>query len=244
MGAKLTVLVLDDEEGSLENLGKVIGNKIPKAEVTITQKSQECLSRIRNSMPDIFIYDFDSPRALGTNILKTLYMEKITHSMPTIALTSLGKAAEELKEIYLDPVKIVHKPVKVSEIMGVLTSVIQGEPKTTKAPTLVLEPGEFLFHEGDTGQSFYFVKSGRLNVLVKGDSQERKVGEVTTNEIVGEMAFIDGSPRSASVTAEEPTELLEIHVDNLDRAIKSNPVLASAIIKTLTSRLRKLIHEE
>ena len=61
----------------------------------------------------------------------------------------------------------------------------------------VLEPGDILFREGDDGEEMFAVIDGELELQVAG----RAVDRVGPGAIVGEMALIDRSPRSATVVA-------------------------------------------
>ena len=58
-------------------------------------------------------------------------------------------------------------------------------------------------------------------------------------ELVGEIALLDGSPRTADATAIDPTELRSIDRASLDRLIETRPALARALIAMLCTRLRR-----
>jgi MFS family permease len=67
-------------------------------------------------------------------------------------------------------------------------------------------PGEVIVTEGEHGDRFYIVLSGRVHVTVQG----RDAGSVTGGGSFGEIALIRDVPRTATVEAIEPTELLAI----------------------------------
>ena len=74
-----------------------------------------------------------------------------------------------------------------------------------------IDAGTTLFRQGDPGDSLYLVVSGRLRVSVGlADEDARVVTELGCGETVGEMALIRSVPRSATVTAVGPTELIAI----------------------------------
>ncbi|MBB4266329.1 cyclic nucleotide-binding domain-containing protein [Roseospira visakhapatnamensis] len=75
---------------------------------------------------------------------------------------------------------------------------------------LTLTPGEVLFREGDTGDRAYVVRHGRLEVSRRFGSAEVVIAVDGPGTIVGEMALIDDSPRSATVRALETTEVTVI----------------------------------
>jgi len=73
-----------------------------------------------------------------------------------------------------------------------------------------LNPGEVLFNEGDKGRLMYLIREGKIKIT-KGKGEEEKVLAVLKEgDFFGEMAIIDGSPRSASAIAVTLTSLLVI----------------------------------
>src|SRR5215469_13168889 len=103
------------------------------------------------------------------------------------------------------------------------------------APTVRLESGEFLFHQGQDAHALYIVRSGRVRVVSGSIVYET----VRTGGIVGEMAIVeDDRPRSASVIAGTRAELAEINEDGFLSLIASKPEFALTVMRTLSQRLR------
>jgi CRP-like cAMP-binding protein len=105
---------------------------------------------------------------------------------------------------------------------------------------------EIIFREGEPSEELYIIAKGRVSVLIYSVSLPGKCEKIATlrdNEIFGEFAFIDGSPRSATVVAEEDTDL--IFVDNvaLFRFLDENEhigyLIMRNIAKILTGKLRQ-----
>ena len=103
----------------------------------------------------------------------------------------------------------------------------------------VLKKGELLFKEGDDSRSLYLIKSGIIKIFktkIKGDQIE--LGVIKSNEILGEMAFFDGSPRSASAEAIQDSTAIEIDFNVLKKHIESQPEWFAGIIRSIVGRLR------
>src|SRR6266508_2997346 len=67
--------------------------------------------------------------------------------------------------------------------------------------------GEVIFHEGDPGETLHLVCQGRLKAVLASESGEEAVLRIISpGQIFGEMALLDGAPRSATVVALEPVE--------------------------------------
>ncbi|MFO7894833.1 MAG: cyclic nucleotide-binding domain-containing protein [Longimicrobiales bacterium] len=102
------------------------------------------------------------------------------------------------------------------------------------ADTVHLDADEVLFEQGDPGDAFYMVVTGRVAVEVG----TRQVATFGPHEGIGEMALLDGEPRSATVRATEPATLLRIEAASFEALVDRTPALAKSIYRTLSARLR------
>jgi CRP/FNR family transcriptional regulator, cyclic AMP receptor protein len=101
------------------------------------------------------------------------------------------------------------------------------------------EPNEDIVRKGEPGDCLYGILSGRVRIY----STSPEGSEITLNvqepgELFGEIALLDGSPRTASVAAIGHTDLLRIHRDHFLPYIKANPDLLLAMLQLLCQRLR------
>jgi signal transduction histidine kinase len=104
--------------------------------------------------------------------------------------------------------------------------------------------GEIIFKEGDRGDSMYLIRSGRV-VVVKGDLDLEASATTPTilgyrgpGEIIGEMALLEGRPRSASIIAVERLRMLKISRESFQELLNSEPALGMSIMASLSARLR------
>jgi CRP/FNR family cyclic AMP-dependent transcriptional regulator len=104
------------------------------------------------------------------------------------------------------------------------------ETKTQK-----LAPGDILFKSGEKADSLFIVKSGELQIF-DGATVFETVGE---GGILGEMAVVDQSPRSASVKAVTASEVIAVDQKRFLWMVAQTPFFAIRVMKVLTARLRK-----
>ena len=97
-----------------------------------------------------------------------------------------------------------------------------------------LAKGETLFHEGDRGDSMYVLLEGSADVRVG----ETLVESATPGALLGDMALVDSSPRTATVVATEPCRLAKI--DQRRFLCSRRPYFATHVMKVLTERLRHM----
>lgn len=102
--------------------------------------------------------------------------------------------------------------------------------------------GEYLFNEGDKGESLYFVGSGTVLVVLKALNQkERILRKYKSGTILGEMAIYTGENRTASVRIEEDAQLFRLDKEKLEEMSRKFPASTAAlhtyIVRVLAERL-------
>jgi CRP/FNR family transcriptional regulator, cyclic AMP receptor protein len=98
---------------------------------------------------------------------------------------------------------------------------------------------EEIFTKGDSGQSLQGVLSGRICIYtISPENEEVFLNILEPGEIFGEIALMDGGPRTASARAMTEADLLQIHRDHFVPYMKQYPELALSMIPVLCSRIR------
>lgn len=101
-----------------------------------------------------------------------------------------------------------------------------------------LKKGDILMKEGDTSTHMFWVQSGTLRLFKKKGNGFVELGVVHSGEVVGDMSFLDNQPRSASVEALQPCDIVEIPRGKFDEYIAQQPTWMTSLIQTLVKRLR------
>ena len=96
--------------------------------------------------------------------------------------------------------------------------------------------GDIIVKEGEQAVAFYVIVSGRVDVTKGGD----KVGEKRAGEPFGEMALLDGYPRSTTVIAAEDTECLVMTRWDFTAELKTGNSIALAMLPELSKIIRRL----
>lgn len=100
-----------------------------------------------------------------------------------------------------------------------------------------LQAGEVLFHEGDRGEIMYLIREGKIKITKGRGDEEKTLAVLKEGDFFGEMAIIDGSPRSAGAVAVTPVSLLVIDKESFKEKLRENPLI-EYVLETLTRRLR------
>jgi CRP-like cAMP-binding protein len=95
--------------------------------------------------------------------------------------------------------------------------------------------GDVIFNVGDPTGPMYAVKDGEIEIII-GDKVIETIGP---GGIVGEMALIDDSPRSALVRAKTDCHLVPISKDRFQFLVQQTPFFAINVMTVLAERLRR-----
>jgi len=100
--------------------------------------------------------------------------------------------------------------------------------------------GEFIFREGDGGDVMFIVQEGEVEILKEVHGREVQLAVLEEGDFFGEMALLEGVPRTASARAMTDCLLLRIDGSTFDHMIHSNPEIPVRMLRKLSQRLRQL----
>lgn len=113
----------------------------------------------------------------------------------------------------------------------------------TTLPRLTLQPGDIVFREGDSGREIFVLLEGEMEVRKRSrDGHEVRLAVLGPGDWFGEMSLLDVQPRSASVRALAPSQLLVFRAQDLDalyrRDLKAYALIVMNIAREISRRLR------
>lgn len=98
--------------------------------------------------------------------------------------------------------------------------------------------GETILKEGEQGVAFFIIVSGKVDVTHATGSKASKLDDLGPGEAFGEMALLDGGPRTATVKALEETTCLVLSRWDFVAELRTNPHMAVEMLPILSRRLR------
>jgi CRP/FNR family transcriptional regulator len=102
------------------------------------------------------------------------------------------------------------------------------------------QPGEVVFHEGDSSDTCYIVRSGHARAIREhGVGRSLTLANFGPGDIFGELAMFDDERRSATVQALEQTEVVAILGGDMRRLLREHPDIAVKLLASLGRRLRE-----
>ena len=101
--------------------------------------------------------------------------------------------------------------------------------------------GEVIFHQGDLGDSLQVVASGSVKIVLPSpEGEEAIIASLQPGDFFGELALLDGAPRSTSATAVEATETMSLSRDHFLRLLSDDARIVHALLEALAGELRRL----
>jgi CRP-like cAMP-binding protein len=98
-------------------------------------------------------------------------------------------------------------------------------------------PGEIIFAEYEPGDSFYLIQAGKVKITKIVADNEKTLDILQAPEIFGEMAILEGAPRSATALAIDTVKVLEFNRANFEVLMMGNPQIALRLLKLFTKRI-------
>ena len=100
--------------------------------------------------------------------------------------------------------------------------------------TMTIPAGDVVFKEGDAGQEMFGIIRGGIQLEAAGNP----IATLGPDDVFGEMAIVDGSPRMATATATEETELAVIDRNRFLFLVQETPMFALSVMSAMASRFR------
>ena len=134
-------------------------------------------------------------------------------------------------------------------VLGSLTSIaffagldpaaLEGLAATMRARRF--KRGEVIFHIGDPGDALFVIVSGQVKISLPSDTGEEAIlATLGPGDVFGELALLDGAPRSASATAMGPTETVVLPRDRFRELIATEAGVRDALLASIAGELRRL----
>jgi CRP-like cAMP-binding protein len=106
--------------------------------------------------------------------------------------------------------------------------------------------GDVVFRRGEAGDALYLIREGEVEVLApspEAEEVEDVVAVLKPGELFGEMALVEGEPRSATVRAKGPAKLIRLKKEYFDEMMTKEHAIALKIYRRLTIILSHRLRE-
>ena len=98
---------------------------------------------------------------------------------------------------------------------------------------------EIVFRLGDPGDSAYVIESGSVEILLGREPDQHRIHVLGQGDLFGEIALLDGKPRSATVRTVTPTRLVRIQREHVQSMLLKSDVVVQYLVQVLLEHVRR-----
>lgn len=252
--SKRIFLIASGDPQRILHFRKFIDSHVFGATIFDAADGQEALFKIGNVMPHVAFLDAKLDKVDGYEITTKILLDPKNKDTAVVLVADIPESELFVDEVVVSRVQFLQPGDGQREFDRCLTRALNRFAMHEKASYRLrfLGAGDVLFRENEAADAVYFVKKGTLEATKAGESGATGVagpkdavsaarislGRATVGEFVGEMAHFNVAPRSATVTALDEVELIEIPFGVLDMVLFSKPAWAKALVATLSRRLK------
>jgi small-conductance mechanosensitive channel/CRP-like cAMP-binding protein len=182
----------------------------------------------------------DTDALIRQRIWYAFQREKIQFAYPTRTIVMAPAAKETTLVEYVNTAA-----ERLQEVPLFVPLAEEELERLAKASTTrVFAPGEAIVRRGQEGNSMFVIVRGSVKVQIPEHDYQKTINKLKANDFFGEMSLLTGQPRTATVIAEEETEVIQIKKTALKPLFEANPELMKAICDIIEERRALLVQTE
>ncbi|MGZ3712728.1 MAG: Crp/Fnr family transcriptional regulator [Bdellovibrionota bacterium] len=239
--SKRFMVVVDSDTKHLNQLLDLLHSAYPEASLVHEADPRAAIYRMQNVPPDVVVTiagELDK-NFTGLQLINSILQNPALRS-GIVLLAETAIPENFTMEVLRGRLSVCARPIQPGAFLRATAHALNYRHNKIFSNFEVhsLQEGELLFLEGDKANMAYLVKSGKLRASRSRDGETQVLGEILPGEFVGEMAYINGDPRSANVMAIENAELIQIPLNVFESLLFTKPNWSMAMMKTLSKRLK------
>jgi CRP-like cAMP-binding protein len=218
---------------------------IAQGEAEVTKKNQLGEERLLGRLgPGSFFGEFgyftDGNRHATVEAVTDLELLEIEKAEIDLIIQKYPQVKEVMYRFYKE--RVLDNLLVMSPLTALL-SVEDRQKLISKFQFQEFKQGETIVKEGEPGDAMFLIKSGRAEVTTIDPKDHRKLtlARLGAGEFFGEVSLIKNKPRTATITALIPVELLVINRQSLDELTNEHPEMVSLLEQTIEKRVEDTI---
>lgn len=237
---KRIILTITSDAAKHSKLAEIIRKHIDNATHYTAWDGADGLLKIERDPPHVVITDLTLAKLDASKLVKTIFANRrVFKRVAIIILANPPQEAAHLDEIVshrLQFIKSENEPDFAKCLLRALTFAFH--KKKAEYHLRFVRAGELLIREGDQADFVFLVKKGKLRAFRRVQGKEVELGTIAAGEFAGEMAYVNGEPRSADVATITDCELIEIPIGTIEQVLYRRPAWSKALLVSLSKRLK------
>lgn len=104
--------------------------------------------------------------------------------------------------------------------------------------TVKFQAGDSILKEGDTSRDIYALTDGTIEISMRDDKGNYILDQMHPPDLLGEISFLEGSPRGATAIAKTDVEVCILRYEEVKKELQGIPAWIKLIIKSFTKRIK------
>lgn len=240
VNSKRKFLIATANKQTQDQLQSIIEGSVTDAVCFYAVDGSDAISKIQNDPPDVILTEPGLSKTDGFKLTNWILRNQYQQKMAVIILTYVPDTEHFVDEVVTSQVQFFDPTKGEAELKRILTRSLNflSHKENQEFFIRFLAAGDCLIKEGDKADNAYLVKNGELVASSVRDGKKVILGKISAGEFVGEMAYINGEPRSADVYAEGNCELIAIPINILDQVLFTKVAWSKSLMKTLSKRIK------
>lgn len=238
--AKKIVLLALAQPARMSAVETCVSAVVDKATIYKASDTVNAKQKFENAIPTLLITETESGKMNGIKLIEQIQLMKEAEHTSFIILGPLPEHGHFLDHVVNGRLQYVESETNLSELAKAITQAFspKSQPPKNEIQLLLLAAGQKLIKLGDLADYVYLVKKGQLRATRTAGGVEVLLGNIETGEFVGEMAYINGEPRNANVSAVTDCELIQVLTGTFEQILLKKPLWAKALMATLAKRVK------
>lgn len=238
---KKIILVVMDDPVRRQDFEVAVLRHLPGATIYQAADGSEAWVKMENVPPHVVVLERELAKTDGLALVQAGMEDRRFDQTSFVFIDPPPETEVFVDEIVTGRIQFLGREATDARLARSLARALNdvASREKTSFKLRFLAAGDQLFKKGDPGDNVYLLKRGRMEARTGGDDESVFLWSIETGEFVGEMAYINGQPRSADVFALEDCELIEIPFDHLDHVLYQKPSWSRALMRTLSKRLQR-----
>jgi chorismate mutase len=237
---KTVFLIVSGRPDRLNQINDMILRHHDEAIIYTAPSGNVGMLKNRNAQVDVVITDSEDFTPDVYHMVESILFENKNPNQSIIIVGIPPREEKFIDEIVVGRIYFLDDELKESEFAELLARALNYNSHNEQASFYLryLATGDMLLKEGEKAEYVYILKVGELQAFNFIAGKKVILGKIEPGEFVGEMAFINNEPRSASIEALSDSQLIEVPIDTVDKILYKRPSWSKALMQTLSKRLK------
>lgn len=239
MDANKLIYLIEDDQKLGDKLLSTLNGAFPDIRTLLLKSREEFEAAYLTKRPILVIFSLEVADGILLQDCLKLKEDSLDSHVDFLTIGNRASLEQFQEDLINGQIDSVPKPIRLQVLLEAIENCLNRNA-LRDIRSFKLKKGESLFNQGDDPKGIYVLRRGKVAIQMEREGRTFTLKEISTPQMIGEMAFIDGSKRSATIEVLEDSEFLELDLSDFKDYMTNQPVWVKLLIDTLVRRLREM----